>query len=350
MSAECVRAGDCGEPSSGSRRGAAGAMTQGRRSGYASGSFFATVKHLENRAKPLCRIRRARPEELEDIVRLQATVHAEFYAPPDVDTDKYLANSLVCARAPSWVFRTYLVAEVAGRLAGIAQARWNTIAALYVARAYRSQGIGSALLAAAEAALRDRGVGLASLRVAQGNPAVRAFYERHGWRSGAPMHDPIWGVPLLGMTKEINAFDTRRHAAIGALFKSALVVACTPFILPAVVALWAMGALRVSESLVAGLVLGYFTISMIVRLDCVNFANRRNGRDLAAAAGTPVGILAATVAIGAAALWSVDAPVFQHRDREALSFAVLFLLALAADQVARRAVEWLTKRRGWLLA
>ena len=52
---------------------------------------------------------------------------------------------------------------------------------LYVRPTDRGDGVGSALLAAAEAALADRGVGTVALRAMADNEAARRFYHRHGY-------------------------------------------------------------------------------------------------------------------------------------------------------------------------
>ncbi|OAQ53646.1 hypothetical protein HTG_05145 [Natrinema mahii] len=52
---------------------------------------------------------------------------------------------------------------------------------IYVRPAYRGQGIGTALLEAAEASLADRGVDELLLEVMADNEAARRFYRRHGY-------------------------------------------------------------------------------------------------------------------------------------------------------------------------
>jgi len=47
---------------------------------------------------------------------------------------------------------------------------------------YRGQGIGTQMLAIAEADLRQRGYGIVSLNVARDNQQARQLYERHGYR------------------------------------------------------------------------------------------------------------------------------------------------------------------------
>jgi len=52
---------------------------------------------------------------------------------------------------------------------------------LYVKPERRNEGIGSALLAAAETELSDRGADVISLGVMAANEAARRFYRRHGY-------------------------------------------------------------------------------------------------------------------------------------------------------------------------
>jgi ribosomal protein S18 acetylase RimI-like enzyme len=53
---------------------------------------------------------------------------------------------------------------------------------LYVVDPYRSHGIGSSLLAAADQLAQARGYPLTGLGVAVDNPRARSLYERHGYK------------------------------------------------------------------------------------------------------------------------------------------------------------------------
>lgn len=57
---------------------------------------------------------------------------------------------------------------------------------LYVAPALRSRGIGSTLLHAAEALVRERGGELLEINVDGDDVDARRFYERHGYRNTEP--------------------------------------------------------------------------------------------------------------------------------------------------------------------
>jgi GNAT superfamily N-acetyltransferase len=63
---------------------------------------------------------------------------------------------------------------------------------LYVAPALRGQGIGSALLALAEATARQRGAELLEVNVDGEDTDARRFYERHGYTNTEPgQHEPM---------------------------------------------------------------------------------------------------------------------------------------------------------------
>lgn len=57
---------------------------------------------------------------------------------------------------------------------------------LYVVPARRGQGIGAALLVAAEQLVRDRGGALLEINVDGDDSGARRFYERHGYRNTEP--------------------------------------------------------------------------------------------------------------------------------------------------------------------
>lgn len=71
---------------------------------------------------------------------------------------------------------------------------------LYVAPELRGQGLGSALLAAAEAVTRQRGGGLLEINVDGGDTDARRFYQRHGYINSEPGEDQ----PLLYYYRELG--------------------------------------------------------------------------------------------------------------------------------------------------
>lgn len=82
-----------------------------------------------------------------------------------------------------------LVAEVAGRAAGLVAWRADNVAAeitvLAVDSDVRGRGVGHALLDAAVEALRGMGVRRAWLVTTNDNLAALRLYQRHGWRLAA---------------------------------------------------------------------------------------------------------------------------------------------------------------------
>lgn len=78
-----------------------------------------------------------------------------------------------------------LVVEDAGRIVGSIMHGYDGhrgwLWGVAVAPSHRGQGLGAALVRAAEAALAARGCGKVNLQVREGNAAVAAFYERLGY-------------------------------------------------------------------------------------------------------------------------------------------------------------------------
>jgi GNAT superfamily N-acetyltransferase len=71
---------------------------------------------------------------------------------------------------------------------------------LYVAPELRGRGLGSALLAAAEALTRQRGGGLLEINVDGYDTGARRFYERHGYVNSEPGEDQ----PLFYYYRELG--------------------------------------------------------------------------------------------------------------------------------------------------
>lgn len=71
---------------------------------------------------------------------------------------------------------------------------------LYVAPALRGGGIGSALLMAVEAAVRERGGEVLEINVDGRDTDARRFYERHGYSNTEPGDDQ----PLLYYFRELS--------------------------------------------------------------------------------------------------------------------------------------------------
>ncbi len=83
---------------------------------------------------------------------------------------------------------------------------------LYVVPGLRGQGVGSALLAAAESVTRERGGELLEINVDGQDTDARRFYERHGYRNSEAGQDQ----PILYYYRELtNTVQRRSPIPIG---------------------------------------------------------------------------------------------------------------------------------------
>lgn len=125
-------------------------------------------------------IRRATAEDAAAIAAIHVRAWRHAYA--DLLDPQLLAELDVTERAEKW--REWLdgdraivwVFEQGSRVAGFASARATTLTTLYVDPVAQGAGVGTALLAEAEAA------GAAELEVFAANGHGRRFYEARGWR------------------------------------------------------------------------------------------------------------------------------------------------------------------------
>jgi GNAT superfamily N-acetyltransferase len=147
-------------------------------------------------------IRRATVEDAEAIAGVQ--VRAWHHAYADIVAPQELAEHTVASRTDRWREAlergdsTTLVVEVQGTIAGFATIVPGELRALYVDPPAQGAGAGSALLHAAQDALRAGGHREAVLWVFQANGHARAFYERHGWSADDPpvVNDDRWAPEL----------------------------------------------------------------------------------------------------------------------------------------------------------
>ena len=147
-------------------------------------------------------IRRATAGDAEAIARVQVRSWHHAYA--DIVDPEQLAEHTVASRTERWRGllatgeSTTLVIEVQGAIAGFATVVPGELRALYVDPPAQGAGAGSALLHAAQDALRGAGHREAVLWVFQANAHARAFYERHGWIADDPpvVNDHRWAPEL----------------------------------------------------------------------------------------------------------------------------------------------------------
>ncbi|GAA2814452.1 GNAT family N-acetyltransferase [Saccharopolyspora taberi] len=136
------------------------------------------------------------------MAKLLDAFNREFGVPtpgPAVLTDRLrrlLADDAVIAR---------LAGEVGVALLTLRPAVWYegrvaVLDELYVVPELRGRGIGSELLAAAEAAVRDRGGELLEINVDGEDTDARRFYERHGYTNTEPGEDE----PILYYYRELR--------------------------------------------------------------------------------------------------------------------------------------------------
>jgi GNAT superfamily N-acetyltransferase len=85
------------------------------------------------------------------------------------------------ARLPAMLASVRTVGEPGAPL-GFSFVRDRELNQLYVSRAARGAGVAAALVADAEARLRDAGVDVAWLACAIGNDRAARFYEKSGWQ------------------------------------------------------------------------------------------------------------------------------------------------------------------------
>ena len=129
-------------------------------------------------------IRRATVDDAEAIARVHVATwqfaYAEIVDPAvlarrDVAERSALWRRVLAeGRAPVWV------AEGGGRVVGFAEVDDGRLVALYVDPVAQGAGVGTRLLAEAEAA------GGAELEVFEANGHGRRFYEARGWRDAGP--------------------------------------------------------------------------------------------------------------------------------------------------------------------
>jgi GNAT superfamily N-acetyltransferase len=138
-------------------------------------------------------IRRATVDDAADLAAVEVRTFRHAYA--DILDPQFLADQDPVTRAEEWRKHLQLddravwVAEVEGRVVGYASVRDQELRMLYVDPFAQGAGVGSELLAQAEAA------GARELEVFEANGHGRRFYEDRGWRDDGPAGEWL-GSPL----------------------------------------------------------------------------------------------------------------------------------------------------------
>ncbi|MDX6658909.1 MAG: hypothetical protein QOH62_3702 [Solirubrobacteraceae bacterium] len=129
-------------------------------------------------------IRRATVDDAEALARVEVRTFQHAYA-EILDAD-FLAGMDLEERTAAWrdvlgaARAAFWVDEVDGRIVGYASVREGVLTTLYVDPVAQGAGVGTRLLAEAEAA------GAAELEVFEANGHGRRFYEDRGWRDAGP--------------------------------------------------------------------------------------------------------------------------------------------------------------------
>jgi ribosomal protein S18 acetylase RimI-like enzyme len=138
-------------------------------------------------------IRRATPADAEALAGVEMRTFRRAYA--DILDAQFLADMDLAERTGVWERalaqdgQRLWLAEVEGRVVGYAVVRDALLRALYVDPVAQGAGVGSELLAQAEAA------GARELEVFEANGHGRHFYEGRGWRDAGPAGEWL-GRPL----------------------------------------------------------------------------------------------------------------------------------------------------------
>jgi GNAT superfamily N-acetyltransferase len=288
------------------------------------------------------RIRRARRQEIDEIVALIGRAHAETYAPPTLDIQQYLADAATKADRHRRFWRTYLVAEKDNRIVGVVQTFHNVMNALYVDKVARGSGIGALLLAAAESAMRAKGVASAQVRVADGYARVRAFYERHGWQVAGKAAelpgDSRWGLQLLEMRKQLGPFDDRWRAMTPVIVKSVITAGALVLIVLSFVLMHAIGGMTIGASASVGAALATVVTMFVFGMRSPNFGVARTLALSSAAAGVYFVVLMAAVVLGWLSLQAAGPQAQSAHDWKVTTMLVLCALVLLMRRPAHYAV------------
>lgn len=153
-------------------------------------------------------IRPARPEDaawLEDV--LMRTYESTWMPEMTAERDRQFRASDKIAQYVGTRGSLFLVCEIDGMPAGMADWESDFIWALHVHPARQGQGVGGALLARVEAAIRDAGFGRARLETDSFNQRSRQFYGKHGYAEIDSYPDEEWdsGFTTLLLEKPLPA-------------------------------------------------------------------------------------------------------------------------------------------------
>ena len=145
--------------------------------------------------KPQAIVRRALPHENAVVRNLVQTVVDEIYggqwAPPPLQIDE-----------EDWTLAW--VAVVGADVAGMTLTLGEWLSDLWVLRPFRDTGVGTMLLARAEAEIADRGYVSASLRLVRANTSAQRFYADRGWSVQKEFAHERLPITMLDMAKDLR--------------------------------------------------------------------------------------------------------------------------------------------------
>lgn len=153
-------------------------------------------------------IRPARPEDavlLEDL--LMRTYESTWMPEMTAQRDRQFRASGKTAQYVRIRGNLFMVCEIDGALAGMADWENDFIWALHVHPARQGQGVGGALLAWMEAAIRAAGFARARLETDSFNTRSRQFYGKHGYAEIDTYPDEEWdsGFTTILLEKPLPA-------------------------------------------------------------------------------------------------------------------------------------------------
>ena len=148
---------------------------------------IATLPRMKNSSSAL-HIRPARREDAPALVDLLMRTYETTWMPQmSAQADsRFRASGKTAAYVAERGLRFH-VCELDGTVAGMVDWEGNFIWALHVQPGMQRRGVGAALLALAEAGMRQAGVREARLETDDFNVSSRAFYARNGYRKSTPI-------------------------------------------------------------------------------------------------------------------------------------------------------------------
>jgi ribosomal protein S18 acetylase RimI-like enzyme len=139
-------------------------------------------------------IRHPRPEECAEVHVFVQTIVDEVYG-------GLWAQAPLLIGQEDWS-RSWMALEI-DTLVGVVLTREEWVEDLWIAAAFRGRGVGSQLLATAEAEIRALGIRTAWLHVLSLNPDAIRFYKQRGWQVAGEYPHERFPVLVTEMQKPL---------------------------------------------------------------------------------------------------------------------------------------------------